>query len=259
MRSLGRILLHALYLLVLLLVPASLASHSLEADVVARLEYVVDGDTLRVVVLAACNPRYESLVGFEGRVRLADINAPEVYTREGLIAKHRLASLLADKPILYIDVDDVYVYDKYGRVVGIVLAPYNETHLLNVNEWLLEQGLAEPRDYPNEFRPGWPLYVPASIAERCRVSAAGQANANATHAKTRTVTKWVTAWRTITKTMTVTETVTEWRPHLTLETITVTVTKWRGVDATTVLVAALATLATTVAGFILGRAAGRRG
>ncbi len=60
---------------------------------------------------------------------------------------------------MYLDVDDLYGSDVYGRVVAVVYVRHNATHLLNVNEALLEAGLAAVADFPNEFDPRtWTLY-----------------------------------------------------------------------------------------------------
>lgn len=63
-------------------------------------------------------------------------------------------------PKVYLDVDDIYVMDKYNRVVAVTYARYNSTHLLNINKWLVDNGYAQIADYPNEFNPySWSLYV----------------------------------------------------------------------------------------------------
>jgi endonuclease YncB( thermonuclease family) len=60
-----------------------------------------------------------------------------------------------------LDVDGVDVFDKYGRIIAVAYMDYNETHLLNINKWLVEEGYARVWDHPNEFNPGtWELYKP---------------------------------------------------------------------------------------------------
>ena len=60
-----------------------------------------------------------------------------------------------------LDVDGVDVFDKYGRIIAVAYMDYNETHLLNINKWLVEEGYARVWDHPNEFNPGtWKLYKP---------------------------------------------------------------------------------------------------
>ncbi|AEM39064.1 nuclease (SNase domain-containing protein) [Pyrolobus fumarii 1A] len=222
-----------------LVVATPLFATAQRVDVIARLEYVVDGDTVRIVVVKACSERFSELVGFEGRLRLADVNAPEIDTPEGIKAKRALQALLAGHETLYIDVDDVYVFDKYGRIVGVLLIDHNETTLLNVNAWLLERGLAEPRDYPNEFRPTWPLYAPKTEAlAECREEK-----------ETRTVTHTVTVTITVTRTTirNIVETVTVERPGQTT-TITETVTRFTTVTFTprTIITAITTTVTLTM-------------
>jgi hypothetical protein len=61
---------------------------------------------------------------------------------------------------VYLDIDDLYIYDRYGRVVAIVYLPINTTHLLNINLWLVQKGYTRAIDYPNEFNPStWKLYI----------------------------------------------------------------------------------------------------
>ncbi|MEB3787224.1 MAG: hypothetical protein GSR78_00550, partial [Desulfurococcales archaeon] len=64
----------------------------------------------------------------------------------------------------YLDIDDVYVFDRYGRIIAVVLAPYNSSHLVNVNLMLVSRGLAEVWEHDNEWVISeTPLYVPASL------------------------------------------------------------------------------------------------
>ena len=97
---------------------------------------VVDGDTFDV--------------GEIGRIRLADVNTPEMDTEEGKEAKEYVKGLCYQKKV-YLDIDDLYITGKYGRIVAVVYIPHNETHLVNLNQLLLKEGYAEARDYPNEF------------------------------------------------------------------------------------------------------------
>ena len=99
---------------------------------------VVDGDTIDVEDV--------------GRIRLADVNTPEIDTEEGKEAKEYVKGLCYQKKV-YLDIDDLYITGKYGRIVAVVYVPYNETHLVNLNQLLLKKEYAEARDYPNEFNP----------------------------------------------------------------------------------------------------------
>ncbi|MEM3489510.1 MAG: thermonuclease family protein [Nitrososphaerota archaeon] len=114
-----------------------------EADVVAKVYHVVDGDTFD------CFPC--------GRVRLADIDAPERGEAGYTEAKQALTQLILGKEV-YLDVDDVNVMDSYYRIVCVAYLPCNSTHLLNVNLWLVHEGYAAVSDYNNEFNPNeWTL------------------------------------------------------------------------------------------------------
>ncbi len=116
-----------------------------EIDVSAVVYRVVDGDTFDAFPV--------------GRVRLADINAPELGEASGAEAKEALSRLALNAEV-YLDVDDLEVMDRYNRLVCVAYVRYNSTHLLNLNEWLLENGYVEAVDYPNEFDPeAWSLYV----------------------------------------------------------------------------------------------------
>ena len=99
---------------------------------------VVDGDTFDVKEI--------------GRIRLADVNTPEIDTEEGKEAKEHVKGLCDGKKV-YLDIDDLHITGKYGRIVAVVYIPYNETHYVNLNQLLLKEGYAEARDYPNEFNP----------------------------------------------------------------------------------------------------------
>ncbi len=116
-----------------------------EIDEIGTVTRVVDGDTFDAAPV--------------GRVRLADINTPEVGRLGAREATDYLSSLIRNR-VVYLDVDDLYGSDVYGRVVAVVYVRHNATHLLNVNEALLEAGLARVADFPNEFDPrAWTLYA----------------------------------------------------------------------------------------------------
>jgi len=116
-----------------------------EIDAVSRVYKVVDGDTFDAFPT--------------GRVRLADIDAPEFWEEGYEESKGYLTSLILGKTV-YLDVDDVSVMDRYNRLVCVVYVRYNSTHILNVNLLLVIKGYAKLSDYPNEFSPSeWGLYA----------------------------------------------------------------------------------------------------
>ena len=116
-----------------------------EIDEVGIVTRIVDGDTFDAAPV--------------GRIRLADVNTPEVGRLGAREATDHLSSLIRNRRV-YLDVDDLYGNDVYGRVVAVVYVRHNATHLLNVDEALLEAGLASVADFPNEFDPRtWNLYA----------------------------------------------------------------------------------------------------
>jgi len=131
-----------LILLVPCFVPVVLAG---EIDTTTVVDWVIDGDT------------FDTTSG--DRVRLADIDAPE-YGEPGYYdAKDFLISLVYGKTV-YLDIDDIYETDKYGRLVCVVYVKSSSTHYKNVNKALLVEGVAVIKNYHNEFDPyTWTLYV----------------------------------------------------------------------------------------------------
>ncbi|RLI06455.1 hypothetical protein DRO32_05485, partial [Candidatus Bathyarchaeota archaeon] len=117
----------------------------LEVDSAAYVYHVVDGDTLDAFPV--------------GRIRLADVDAPEAGEPGYEEAGEALRGLLMNE-LVFLDVDDVGVEDHYHRLICLVYVRYNSTHLLNVNKWLVVNGYADVVDYRNEFDPSaWELYV----------------------------------------------------------------------------------------------------
>ncbi len=65
------------------------------------------------------------------------------------LTRRFLESILRSSRVVYPDVDELYIYNEYGRIVAVAYIPYNETHFRNLNLLLVEAGLAEVVDYPN--------------------------------------------------------------------------------------------------------------
>ncbi len=118
----------------------------MEVDGTALVTYIVDGDTFDV--------------NTDDRIRLADIDTPELSEQGGQEAKDFLSGWIYRKPV-YLDIDDYYQFDTTGtRIVCVVYTYYNTTHLLNVNKLLLNEGYAVMDNHDNEFEPNsWSLYV----------------------------------------------------------------------------------------------------
>lgn len=131
-----------LILLVPCFVPVVLAG---EIDATTIVDWVIDGDT------------FDTTSG--DRVRLADIDAPESGEPGYYDAKNSLISLVYGKTV-YLDIDDIYETDKYGRLVCVVYVKSSSTHYKNINKALLVEGVAVIMNYHNEFDPYiWTLYV----------------------------------------------------------------------------------------------------
>ncbi len=126
-------------------VASSAVATGWEIDATAFVSRVIDGDTLYAARL--------------GVVRLADIDTPEVGEPGAREAANYLTSLVQGRQV-YLDVDDLQRTDRYGRIVAIAYVRHNATHLLNVNQALIEAGLARLDDHRNEFDPRtWTRYV----------------------------------------------------------------------------------------------------
>jgi len=224
------------------------SSPGVEIDVIAVVRRVVDGDTFDAFPV--------------GRVRLADIDAPELGTAEGEASRIALERLILGKTV-YLDVDDLYVIDRYNRVVAVAYLRYNDTHLLNVNKWLVDNGYARVVDYPNEFKPSaWTLYVyfpreneakqPTTIT--ITTTQARTIVTTTTQTVTQAITKAYTETRATTLTATLTDVrtttilKTEVRTHLmeiTREIARTTTIAGIGIDGT-LIIAAIAIISTII-------------
>ena len=125
----------------------------IEIDFKGTTKDVIDGDTFDIVA--------EN--GTQYRIRLADVDAPERDESGYAEAKEYLKNLVYGE-VVYLDSDDLYIWDDYGRgnrVVCVTYVEHNSTHYLNTNEALFRAGHVEKREYTNEFTPyNWELYIP---------------------------------------------------------------------------------------------------
>ena len=115
----------------------------------ATVEYVIDGDTVDVIV-----------DGYEKRVRLASIDAPESAlrdaeqnTEEGALATEYLRSLLPVGHVVYLQ-KDTSETDRYGRLVRYVWVdvpddPYDDAEIAAkmANSLVVEAGFAKAERY----------------------------------------------------------------------------------------------------------------
>ncbi|MEN2975062.1 MAG: thermonuclease family protein [Candidatus Caldarchaeales archaeon] len=194
-----------LLVIVFLIISLSLAitnsdNPSFEIDVTATVYKVIDGDTFDAFPV--------------GRVRMADINAPELDETGGIEAKNTLADLILGRRV-YLDVDDREVVDRYNRLICVVYVRHDPQRLLNVNKWLVEENLVEIVDHDNEFDPSaWNLYE--EYGEHLELSA-----------KTITVTKTVSIFssETLVKEVTILSTTTVSHTYTILKTLTTTIAR----------------------------------
>jgi endonuclease YncB( thermonuclease family) len=139
-------------MLVLQFVTIAIAASSGEIDATSMATSVHDGDTFYI----------DKEFHGSDTIRLADLNASELGQPLSVEARNFLSNLVYQKTV-YLDIDDVYTFDYSGtgeRLVCVVYVSYNSTHYENVNKALLDAGLAEKKDYVNEFDPNtWTLYV----------------------------------------------------------------------------------------------------
>lgn len=120
-----------------------------EIDATTVVNRVIDGDTFDTTT--------------EGRIRLADVDAPE-YGQSGYYDAKQVLEDLVDGKTVYLDIDDIYETDPYGRLVCVVYIEYSSTHYKDVNKALLVEGVAEIDNYYNEFNPyEWTLTVHKSV------------------------------------------------------------------------------------------------
>ena len=116
---------------------------------------VTDGDTIRISPPVLVQGKYRTAV------RLADIDAPDLGQPGYEYSKGNLTELLAQYGgVVYLDIDKTSGVDIYGRVVTVVYVRVNDTTLLNVNKWMVNNGYAVIDDYRNDFDPSkWSLYI----------------------------------------------------------------------------------------------------
>ncbi len=144
-------ILRILLSLAMLLLPplAAIAASDETYGVVTR---VLDGDTFDITIEKS-DPRIASSVE---RIRLADVNSPEIDTEGGLAARDFTYAVLMNKRI-YLDIDDLSGNgrDPYGRLVcvayltGVYGGPLRAP---SFNQMLVDSGHAEIDDFTdNEF------------------------------------------------------------------------------------------------------------
>lgn len=127
---------------------------------------VLDGDTVDVTIEKADS----RIVSGVERVRLADVDSPEMNTADGIKAKDFTYAVLMNKRV-FLDIDDRSAYgrDPYGRLVcavyltGVYGQPLSAP---SFNQLLVSSGHAEVKDFDNnEFSPkNWSSQAPGEIS-----------------------------------------------------------------------------------------------
>lgn len=117
-----------------------------------NLRSIYDGDTVRVDVDFGFGHLWRGSDGKGVKLRLYGINTPEVRGEEreqGLVSKQALIDLIGDRRLILQSVKDRT--GKYGRYLAILwietLNESNDTEYINVNDWLVENGYAEKKQY----------------------------------------------------------------------------------------------------------------
>lgn len=107
----------------------------------AQIISVYDGDTVTARLDLGIH------ISVNEKIRLFGINTPEIRgseREEGLKSRDALRELILDKEVVIQTIKDQK--GKYGRYLGVIHIEQNGTWV-NVNEWLVEHGWAERKDY----------------------------------------------------------------------------------------------------------------
>lgn len=122
---------------------------------------VIEGDTIDVQLEGYDYRIDEDTI----RVRLADIDTPEMDTPNGPTAKQYTYEKLNGNTV-YLDLDNKTGKDFYGRWVAVVYLQNLDGTLENFNSMLVDSGQACIRNFDNnEFDPAtwWNGYIPADV------------------------------------------------------------------------------------------------
>jgi endonuclease YncB( thermonuclease family) len=158
-----------IFLLMILIIPPSLGT---QVEAWGTVTNIVDGDTFDLYVEGG-DGRITSSVE---RIRLADVDAPEMDTQEGMASKDMTSAILLNKRVS-LDIDDLSASgrDSYGRLICVVylLGCYNQPIAMPCfNRMLVDSGKAKLYDFNNnEFDPhSWwassPSRGPSSYASQ---------------------------------------------------------------------------------------------
>lgn len=113
---------------------SNLGLHTLENgmyEYAAHIIRVLDGDTVEAVIDLGFHLSYTT------KIRLAQLNAPELKTPEGIIAKAFLEKLINDVDVI-VTTALKKEFEKYGRVLGVII--HNG---MNINALMLANKMAQ--------------------------------------------------------------------------------------------------------------------
>ncbi|MGV8175607.1 MAG: thermonuclease family protein [Methanothrix sp.] len=150
-KAAGKGLLLLTSILIFFLSYTALAAHDEAYGIVTN---VVDGDTFDVAIEKA-SPKVSYSVE---RIRLADVDSPEMATVEGPAAKDFTYSILLNKRV-YLDIDDLSATgrDRYDRLVCVARLSGVRGQIIpapSFNRMLIDGGHAWQKDFKdNEFDP----------------------------------------------------------------------------------------------------------
>jgi len=146
---------HILFLLVILTCLLPILTLAAPNEASGTVTNVVDGDTFDIQIIDS-DPRIENSIE---RIRLADVNSPEMSTPKGPPAKDFSAAVLLNKTV-WLDIDDRSEDGRgpYGRLICVVyLAGLDGQFIPSpcFNRVLADSGHAVIDDFTNnEFTPG---------------------------------------------------------------------------------------------------------
>jgi micrococcal nuclease len=105
---------------------------------------IYDADTIRVEIDLGFGLKWKGSDGRGVQIRLFGLDAPEMKGEEkefGIISRNRLRELILGKKITLKTIKDSS--EKYGRYLGTIITSDG----LDVNEWLINEGLAKKMKY----------------------------------------------------------------------------------------------------------------
>jgi micrococcal nuclease len=103
----------------------------------ALVTNIVDGDTVDVEIDQGFGNKRDE------RLRLWGIDTPEVRGKEraeGLISEEVVRNLIEDR---WVVIDTTQGYGKFGRCLAVIYVEQEDGTMLNLNQWLVDEGFAK--------------------------------------------------------------------------------------------------------------------